>query len=363
MAGDIFTKDELFALVKETTEITKQCDLGRREGVREPSEETKEDYAKIGRSRLNLDRDDFGRLMDGVSRQSWAKVRAALLYEAERVCIEQRRLCDVLQRAWRAAKTEAERAEAFELAAQAAQRANRAAQAFVCIQNDETKPSERSKPKASKRKSLPPPAKPDDEDWRVHLFENVNPRYWPSLLALWVGARPAEVEKGVKFEYVEAENGTKFFNVWIPGAKISENSGQEWRQICLAAKKTDLTGALVKYMKASNSMKFKAQRPAQRLNKDFKKFVAWGLVKKDTSPYSLRHAFTADLKAEGWHPEQIAAALGHASARSQNNYGSVKQGRTGGLGVIGVEAERAVRTEWNKGLNNKRDYDYDSPSL
>jgi hypothetical protein len=40
--------------------------------------------------------------------------------------------------------------------------------------------------------------------------------------------------------------------------------------------------------------------------------------------------------------------MGHASARSQGHYGSVKQGR-GGTGLEYVEGTQAVRTDWNRG--------------
>ena len=84
MALRIETKEDLFGLVKQTTQLIGELRIGERDRPDTVSEKTAQDYAKIARSRLDLGHMSGGRLMDGVSKQSWSKVRAALLHEAGR---------------------------------------------------------------------------------------------------------------------------------------------------------------------------------------------------------------------------------------------------------------------------------------
>ena len=332
------TREELFSTVKAVRKFLKE-DLPRFRTVErgQVSPETARDYAGLARSRLDLDQPKTaGRLLDGVSRQSWHKTRAALLYEAERHAREQLRLCDVFQRAWRAGETEAEKAEAFQLAAQAASRARVAAKAVAWVTQQEP-PQERSEPKASKRRSLPKSA-----DWRERLYDEATPARKASVAVLWAGVRPAELERGVSLELDQGQ-----VVLTVRGAKCGEHSGQAVRTLYFSPE-TPLGRALLEHAGAPGKPR-KVRRGASRLNKDFAALRKSGKAPEGVSPYSLRHAFCADLKAEKTDPEDIARAMGHASARSQGNYGSVKQGR-GGLGLEYVEASRAVRVGWNKGL-------------
>jgi integrase len=335
----ITTKEELFEAVKEARKVLTKHLPGLRPGERDGvSSKTVKDYARIGRARLDIDDpDQGGQLMSGVTRQSWHKVRAALLHEAERQAREQLRLCDALQRAWRAAVTEEEKQDALELASQAASRARTAAYALVWI-CDKEPPPDRSEPKASKRRSLPP-AK--DGDWRAQLYETATPTRKPSLAALWAGVRPAELESGV---WVEMHRGQVVLTVF--GAKTGPHSGQEVRRLFFSVE-TPLGKALAEHAGPGGRRQV-ITRKATRLNKDFQKLRNARVLKKGISPYSLRHAFCADLKADGIPPDDIARAMGHASARSQGHYGSVKQGR-GGTGLEYVEGTQAVRTDWNRG--------------
>ena len=135
--------------------------------------------------------------------------------------------------------------------------------------------------------------------------------------------------------------------VRIRGAKLTEKSGQEVREIVVSGQ-SDLGRALLNHAGPIGAPCI-VKRPAARLNKDFSKLRAARKIPKRISPYSLRHAFCADLKGDRMDPSDIAKAMGHASARSQGHYGTVHQGR-GGLGVMAVQASREPRTEWNRGL-------------
>ncbi len=337
----ITTKEELYEAVKEARKVLNKhlpsLRPGERDGV---SLKTARDYAKLGRARLDIDDPDrAGQLMSGVTRQSWHKVRAALLHEAERHAREQLRLCDALQRAWRGAGTEEEKEDALKLASQAASRARTAAYALVWVSQEEP-PSDRSRPKASKRRSLPAPKLP--EDWRAQAYDAASNTRRPAFAVLWAGARPAEIEKGVEVEFGRDETVI----VRIRGAKSGTHSGQEIR--ILSFDLGSPVGQALSEHAGPSGRPTVVQRSATRLNKDFAAMRTVKLLPKRISPYSMRHQFCADLKSDGWSPDQIAQAMGHASARSQGNYGSVKQGR-GGLGLRGVEATRVVRTEWNRG--------------
>ena len=337
----ITTKEELYEAVKEARKVLNKhlpsLRPGERDGV---SLKTAKDYAKIARARLDIDDPDRGgQLMSGVTRQSWHKVRAALLHEAEKHAREQLRLCDALQRAWRGAGTEEEKEDALKLASQAASRARTAAYALVWVSHEEP-PPDRSRPRASKRRSLPAPKLSDD--WRVQAYDVATNTRKPGFAVLCAGARPAEVEKGVEVEL--GGDGTVI--VRIRGAKTGTHSGQELRTLSF-----DLCGPVGQALSEHAGRPGRpvvVQRSATRLNKDFAAMRTRKLLPKKISPYSMRHQFCADLKSDGWNPDQIAQAMGHASARSQGNYGSVKQGR-GGLGLRGVEATRVVRTDWNRG--------------
>lgn len=350
--AQIKSMEELYAMVRETTAMVNDLGVGKRT-IAVPSDETQADYAKIGRARFNLSSDDCGVLMQGVTKQSWAKVRAALLHEAERAVKEQRRICDVSQRAIKGSTDKADKMDAFRLASEAAIKANRAAKAFAAVMAAE-KPPERSSPKASKRRSLPPLSA---KDWRQGVYDRATPAMKAAVAVLWAGARPCEVESGIEVEELELDEGTIIL-VRIKGAKITENSGQEMRKI--AVTKDSALGAALAAHAGPVGEPATISRKAARLNKDFAWMRESRAIPKNISPYSLRHAFCADLKKDGYDPENIAQAMGHASARSQGNYGSVRQG-TGGIGVVGIEADREVRMEWNKGKNPENRYSEPSP--
>lgn len=340
--GTVETQQELFEIVRETTRLCREHEIGMRDSVAKPSEKTIADYAKIARSRLNLSEEGAGRLMDGVSRQSWVKIRSALLHATEHAIRENRRICDVAQRALKAARTPQEASEALQTASEAAVRANRAVKAFAAVRVSE-RPTERSQPKASKRRSLPPLAK---GEWRQAVYDRATPAMQAAIAVLWAGARPAEVELGIELEKTVTESGEAVM-VRIRGAKLTEKSGQEVREIVVSGQ-SDLGRALLNHAGSMGDPCI-VKRPAARLNKDFSKLRAARKIPKRISPYSLRHAFCADLKGDRMDPSDIAKAMGHASARSQGHYGTVHQGR-GGLGVVAVQASREPRTEWNRGL-------------
>jgi integrase len=358
-----WTKERLFTTVKETTALAKRANIGQRDA--EQSAATLADYAKVGRQRIDLSQDGGGQLMSGVSRQSWNKVRAALLHETDRLCREQRRICDVAQRAWRAAQKAGDRVaaqEAFDVACEAATAANRAARASWAVQTAYP-PAERSAAKKTKRKTIP-----KGTNWRRALFDAASPTMKGSILALWCGARPAEIEKGVEI-ILRRKNAKTMVRVRVRGAKITKNSGQEQRDLFFDDPTSELAKLLAEHCMRTAApfekvdgngvretfFKTTVKRSAKRIGKDFTKWQADGVVPKQVSAYTLRHAFRSDLDADGWPKKQVAEMMGHRSERSQGNYGHLNLGVAGGLGLKAIAATNEVRTEWNRGRLVKTD--------
>ena len=84
-------------------------------------------------------------------------------------------------------------------------------------------------------------------------------------------------------------------------------------------------------------------RKAKRIGSDFSD------IKRRTglsavSAYSFRHQVSADMKAAGADPQDIARVLGHASERTQGRYGKPGKGRAGGGIILDAIASREVRT-------------------
>ena len=80
--GKGVTKERLFAFVKETTALGKECGIVERAKAGKTGDSTASTYQRLAKSRLDLSSKDGGRLMVGVSARSWHTTRAAL-----RVCL------------------------------------------------------------------------------------------------------------------------------------------------------------------------------------------------------------------------------------------------------------------------------------
>jgi integrase len=82
--------------------------------------------------------------------------------------------------------------------------------------------------------------------------------------------------------------------------------------------------------------------------------IAFPRFARALTPYAFRHALAAEMKASGVFTEaEIAAALGHLSARTQQHYGSATSSR--GLGaerarqitaIRAADPVRAARQRW-----------------
>lgn len=159
-----------------------------------------------------------------------------------------------------------------------------------------------------------------------------------TILAL-CGARPEEMGKPV--ELLARPNGT--LEVLIKGAKVSvhTDAGQEWRRLTLRGGLAEQLRQTVENMGGKMTI---SPKNGLGLQKSITA-TAQKLGFQGVSAYSLRHAFSADLKAQKFDPDAISLALGHVSRTSKSRYGSTRNGRAGRTVLLAVEADRALRGE------------------
>lgn len=311
-------KLENYAL--ETDRLARDLGLQKRlESALLLKKSTRRDYRRVARKRLDFDDANGGRLLEGVSRQSWYHHRAALLTWIAFAFSEQ-----VIQ--YIEALKEAEILKA----AKHAKQLRRKLDVFQRVQASR-RPEKRSAPKKSKRKSLPRSA-----DWQQRAIEKATPVMRAAIVCGMVGARPDEIERGIVVEFLPEE---KAIRVTIRGAKVTEKSGQPWRRLFFSL--DSQLGLHLKDLIPAQASEVIVSRRARRIALDWSQHIAPAL-RADVSHYSLRHQFAANLKAAGYPKEEIAKALGHLSVRSQQQYGSNQQGQAGRVGLQSVEAARDI---------------------
>lgn len=317
-------RQAIYAHVRETTQIA--SDLGMVDRARQGKSvlsKTVADYDRIGARRIDLDCNELGLLMSEVTAASWHKYRAALMHVLARQYIGIRKDRD-----------DAQRAGDWTDVAKLAVKMRRAVDAYSRVAAAER--PEPDKPRASKRRTLP-----RSDDWQARVYDAATPAQRASIALMWAtGCRPAEVETGVMVDRIKFKGGKIGLRVTIHGAKLTEHSGQPTRLI-LIDEESQPGRALLEQMRGKPRMK--VQRKATRINKDFEKIRSKTGLK--VAPYSMRHQFSANLKAE-WGSDaadRIAMAMGHAVTRSQGRYGSVRQAQSGKSGVLDVRATRSIK--------------------
>ena len=317
-------RETLIAFVRETHRLAGETDVvDRAKAGREISPATARDYARVGQSRLDLDDASGGRLMAGVSRQSWDHHRAALRHEAAMLFSAHRSACDRAQRSRDL------------LTAEKYARASRAALRAYTAVSEAERPPDRSAPRKSKRKTLPKGA-----DWQERAWEAATPAMRPALACGWVGARPNEIALGVALERTFTERG-EAIRVTIRGAKVTDRSGQPERTLWISVHSPEGRALLSAFPKGE--FRTEVRRGAKRINEDWCNRIRPRMGGRP-SAYSLRHQFAANLKAAGLSPVEIAKALGHLSVKSQKRYGSSSQGQGRAPALLEADAPREVRT-------------------
>lgn len=194
--------------------------------------------------------------------------------------------------------------------------------------------------------------------WKTKLLGSVprTSKYKLHIAAMSMcGCRPSEFENGVLVTKINEDT----YKFEIEGKKTGERTkngktfttGQSIRTITIS--RTDYLDkhgyaipdffVLDRAMKGQTSVELMAKATAIRdvvINASNKAFP--DLANKPTA-YSFRHAFASDLKGmNGIDSEETAAALGHASTKTQGCYGYGKSG--GGGFACKSEAADRIRT-------------------
>ena len=325
MVSKMEKRSKVIALVKETTQLGQERGLvDRAKATKKVSEKTQRSYDKTASTRIDLNQQDCGRLMDGVSARSWHTIKASLLHVISQRYMEARKTCDHLQKTGD-----------WDGAGKQAVIARRAIIAFDKVQESER--PEPTKKRATKRGTLP-----KSDDWQRRAYNAATPTQQPAVALIWAtGARPEEVERGVSVERLtHNESGKEYLAVTISGAKITKTSGQEQRTIVIDLD-SDAGKVLSDHMGEKDEVIIR--RGAKRLNKDFTAIRERTGLK--VSPYSMRHQMSANLKPEFGvdGAKKVAQAMGHATTRSQGRYGSAQQAQSGKTGVFKVQASRPVK--------------------
>lgn len=305
-------KGDVFAVVRAATEIVKASGLierGKNEGK---SAQTLSVYSRLAKGRVEVTADGVGKLMAGVTPDSWHTTKAAVLHHLAAECREARKVCD--------------KTLDLDRASEAAMIYLRTAKAFAEVKSMERPP--RTAPVRSKRKSLPAIG------WQRLAFDSATEVQRGAVAVMWAtGCRPAEIQRGVTL--TRTPHGIV---VMIPGVKVREMSGQPSRQLLIALD-SDVGSALLSVMNGADVVDIErgAKRIAEDLN-DIRRRSGLASV----SAYSFRHQVGSDLKAQEADPVKIAEAMGHASTRMQSRYGDRRKGSTGGA-ILDATAERTVR--------------------
>ena len=174
-------------------------------------------------------------------------------------------------------------------------------------------------------------------DWSNCLFDAMPTKFRAAYaIALLTGARPAEIEKGVIVRKSDAG-----LEITIKGAKIGSQRGQPERVILISldSKSAQYLADLIEVNECS--VQCSAKRFCDAVRNAGKK--AFPRMRSSISPYSLRHAVAASLKANGIDADGIAQVLGHRASRSQQVYGMCSQRSNNATSILGVRASLPVR--------------------
>lgn len=184
------------------------------------------------------------------------------------------------------------------------------------------------------------------ENWREMIYEKcltkaVHPKYaLPILLLCATGCRPKEIENGA----VVRLDGNQI-EIEIKGAKVSEQSGQEFRKIRLRKSifESELRDWLVKAGTNEATVQFE---PSNSLTTHIRNLAKelWPKNKKAVTSYVFRHAIANDTRANGREigdPLAVSKVLGHRVDKTASFYGGKSLGRSH-LSPLSVQVPRPI---------------------
>lgn len=183
--------------------------------------------------------------------------------------------------------------------------------------------------------------------WREQLFERMqNSKYALGMLLLAiVGCRPSELCLGITVKKV-VQSDQDLLCISIVGAKTNEANGQPIRQLLFSyAHKSFLLNVLKSQLENAGGLLIVRVENKKAFSNSITRFgrLIWPEHKHDVTPYTFRHAFASDMKAN-FDSETIARSLGHVSARTQKGYGQRQLSKIGEPNLpIAVQASRLIR--------------------
>ena len=183
-------------------------------------------------------------------------------------------------------------------------------------------------------------------DWRGKVWAEVSPRDKDAVAVLALtGARPSEIEKGVRVDKL-AGGDLKFT---IKGAKVDDLRGQQTRTITVSkadAERSVEGRHLSSELREGQGRTVQigsASALSQRISRAGDRAGLTSDGQRNVSSYDYRHAFASRLKDDPTvSREELAAALGHSTERSQEAYGRAGSG-SGGSGSAHASASSGVR--------------------
>lgn len=182
--------------------------------------------------------------------------------------------------------------------------------------------------KRKKRKSKRAALSGLPDDWREQICNyNRKSKYYAAfLLASLTGCRPSELCNGVLVSY-RNEGSEKVLIFKIKGAKFTESSGHEWREIIYRASNPQGILADVIALVQCGDKTISVDNPTN-FTVEVRRIAAdiWPDHKKPITAYCFRHQFAADLKAHG-DGDLVSLALGHRSLKTKKVYGHRGQKR------------------------------------
>ena len=188
------------------------------------------------------------------------------------------------------------------------------------------------------------------KNWRQRIFElNFRGDDEARFLTLAIsGCRPEELRRGVTWKL-----NKKGLTARILGAKRKKFSGQKFRFLSFSPHQSPLHEKLAKIVgENGGELLVNVEVPktlSNTLTRVGKKLFP--KLKESLTAYVFRHQLASDIKFDIAQTgskltlQDLAAALGHSTDEMQQQYGHVKQSKSGGSGLVRVRAERAVRNK------------------
>lgn len=318
-----------FEIVKQAREWLKsQSELRTTEKIRTPSPATVEGY-RLEMVRLAKTGDPWRAAADTTKKATFFRRRAAILHFCREVVSAQLKAQDDLQRGnglLDPAKKAAwlKHVDGLKNALNLAQKA------------PDQPPMEVVERRETKRKNLwklP-------ENWRELLVERMPKHRAEAAVCALSGCRPVELERGGVL--VSVRNGV--LKLRIGGAKVGENSGQEWRELSWKLPSSNPLAILVGRLALEKGGELLVRTASAKAFSGAMRSAgrrAFPDFSEEITPYTMRHQASSDMKAAGLGDE-ISAALGHSAADTRGSYGSFELGR-GSMAADSVDAARSIK--------------------